>query len=273
MTVLTLVMIGAPILTWIGLSCLQKGAVRNSLDAEKFDLRELLEKFKTFERVYQLFLGVTIIGALLVICFYFPVLQKKIVEGGNQDIVYYTGVPWFGFLVPGFFVGLIIPGYVVEYIAIIVGRKCADSFEEFDAYYSNLQKRWGGGKEYNMEQVNAFALIIAAVSVIALLNCCNNYFYVTDSQIVHRRYLSLRENKFSYSAVKKILLIKRYQNRLTGALAQAEPCYSIVVNDGYKIETLNFGINGTFEEKNMANYISEKSGVSIREGVRNVDDI
>jgi hypothetical protein len=175
--------------------------------------------------------------------------------------------------VPAIFLGLLLWGASTEIIFDLYRISNRINPEEWRAYRFILERSAWGGYEIDNKILSAvFAVIVLAGTLPAFFLAMDSYTRITDSAIVINSYLSLREKTSRFSDVKKILLINRYRNAVSGAVEPTSRYYSVVFADGSTWDTLNLSIGNSPKEEAVIEYIASKSGVPVVLGIHNIDD-
>lgn len=240
---------------------------------ENYDLDFIRKKFKLIETLFNIsFFTITPVIVLILTKVMISV-QQRYLANHLENALFRSGVHWGAFATPSIFLSLLIYGVIGDFIFQFLGRRKADTDEEWRVFYFDMNRRQAGGKEIDTNKVAILFSVFAIPLFIATFFLgVLNYSAITEENLIYNKYFSLTDQKYSYSQVNKILYIDKFQNKQSGEIEPTSPYYAILMNDGFRWITLNLDISRTPEERKIIDFISEKSGVEIVSGVHNIDD-
>lgn len=200
-------------------------------------------------------------------------VQRYILLTKTPGNVYIIGITIWAFLLPALFLGLFIWAILISYLLALYAKITKADPKEWDlaVYYQTKTSALGYDIDFN-KLISIFAVVLIPISLSAIFLGMDNYTKITDKGITYNGYFDLKERRFSYKDINRIVYISKFRNRQTGQIESASPYFAVITKGGFKWDTLNSEINQTAKESEIISYISQKSGVTITSGTHNIDD-
>jgi hypothetical protein len=247
---------------------------RNKPLLEKYNIVEIRNKYKKIEWFFNIL--ILLLAVLLIFLFSksFASLQLTLLKSQQGDSLYIIPVTIAAFVVPSIFLGIIVAGLIGDYILLLIKILIKADQNEWAVFLYDMNKRQAFGNEIDNNKLsNIVMIVLVPLSLIMIFLALNTYTIITDNYLIDNSYLSLSEKKYPYTEVSKILHTTKFKNKLSQAIEDTEPSYTVIMNNGYEWNTLNATIHNTQTEIEIINLISQKSGIQINEGVHNIDDL
>jgi hypothetical protein len=234
--------------------------------------------------VLVLFMSFTIIGCLLTIFLFFYLKQKTLdhflLQQGDLMVLSYLPVinmlPLiFLGLVWGIGVGSLVSELLFKILTVVTGKH---KKQIAPALFNQSIERMGidGGK-LNVLFYGKIGGLLLVMSIIGLVG---GYTRFTNSGITHRDWPGLVEKRYEYSHIVKILVIESYKNSLTHKIEDSTRYGVVMFDDGWQWKTTyinqgfvnNYTGNGTLiTDIYVLEYLADKAGVELSEGIKNID--
>lgn len=240
---------------------------------ETADLCEIRKRYRKFELLsgFGFFVITPIITYLLTQ--EMVAIQSIFLNASATGTQYVIGITKWAFMVPALFMSILLYGIVLDYIGYLVGKVIYKDEEEYGIFYSDWNKRLAFGNDINNKKLSLIlTLFIVPLFLVMFFLGIDNYTIITNTEIIDNNYFSIHEKRYKYSDISKILYITRFKNKQSGEIERTSFYYSVIMKDGHDWDTLNLTINNSPKEKEILNFISQKSGLPIIDGIHNIDD-
>lgn len=182
-------------------------------------------------------------------------VQRLFLDSISDRGTYTIGVVWYVFIAPALFLSLLISGSVIEAAINSIGRVTIPNRKEWKVYMDNFELASAGGHSINQKKV--FLLMAVFIIPLALLWTfmgIRNYAQFSSDGLYHRGFLSLKEKYYPYNQLTKI----NYQNTNPNGTY-----YELLLKDGSELNTLNLTVNKTPKEREVIDWVSQKSSIPI----------
>lgn len=240
---------------------------------ENINIVEIRKKYRKFELLSGL--GFFIITPLLTYLLTrgMTLSQRIYLNIHSVGARFIFGVTASAFIVPAIFLAILLYGIILDFVGFFMSKYLFKNTEEFKIFYYDWNKRLAFGKNIDNKKLSLIITVIAIPLLLILFYLgVDNYTKLTDDSIIYNGYFSFTEKQYPYSNIEKIIFITKYKNAQSGKIVSTSPNYSVVMKDGEIWNTINLSINRLPQEIEIINFISQKSGVSVLEGVHNIDD-
>lgn len=240
---------------------------------ESYNVAEIRKKYAKVEWYSNILL--LLITVLLIILFSngFAWLQRILLESQESGSRYLIPISIAAFVVPSIFLGIFTSGVIGEYVLLLFQKIQKFNQDEWDVFVYDMNKRQAFGNVIDNHKLSVIVMsVLVPLSLVMIFLALNTYTIITDNYLIDNTYLRLQEVKYPYTQVAKILYITKYQNRQSREIEDTTPHYSVVMKDGYVWSTVNASVHDTPTEVDIVNFISQKTGIQIQNGIHNIDD-
>lgn len=239
------------------------------------DLPNLERAGQKYKNIYYLIgssMLLSIPGFATLFTILFKALQNFSLQADPQQYMYVLPVSVLAFVLPAAFLGVIAGYFFFVYLLTLYARVGHVDRQEWDwaMYYLNNRTPYGDIDGNKLMLI--LAILLVPFCLLGLFLASNTYTKISNTQIIDNGYLSIQEKTYAFTDINKILHITQYKNKQTGEIEKTNPHYTVVMEDGFGWSSLNISTDSNNTEKEIIDFISQKSGVAITDGVHNVDD-
>jgi hypothetical protein len=239
--------------------------------SEKLVSKKNWKKFQLVENIFG-FGIVTVFSLMLAYLLTLLLLniENLYAQIKNSGEIYFLSDGFTKYGIQSWFLSVVILMAMGGIIFKPIAKKVCNNDVEFETFYLKRYER--NGKMISAQIASVFAIFAVPLFIITTILGVDCYTKITSNSIVDNNYFGLGEKEYPFKNIVKIFYANSYQNKISKEIESTTSRYVVLFKNGFTWSSVNFREHGTPKEKEIINYISERSSIPIGKGILNIDD-